>query len=69
MSTTTKARRGYIEKLVRVNRVAKTVKGGRTTFTARLWLVMVHKGVLAGRGKVTKCLAAIQKARKLLVAT
>ena len=49
---------GYIEKLVQVNRVAKTVKGGRIfTFTA---LTVVGDG--KGRGKSREVPAAIQKA-------
>ena len=54
---------GYIEKLVQVNRVAKTVKGGRIfTFTA---LTVVGDGngrVGFGRGKSREVPAAIQKA-------
>ena len=54
---------GYIEKLVQVNRVAKTVKGGRIfTFTA---LTVVGDGngrVGYGRGKSREVPAAIQKA-------
>lgn len=54
---------GYIEKLVGVNRVAKTVKGGRIfTFTA---LTVVGDGngrVGFGRGKSREVPAAIQKA-------
>ena len=54
---------GYIEKLVQVNRVAKTVKGGRIfTFTA-LTVVGVGKGRVGfGRGKSREVPAAIQKA-------
>src|SRR5690606_33658745 len=54
---------GYIEKLVQVNRVAKTVKGGRIfTFTA-LSVVGDGKGrVSFGRGKSREVPAAIQKA-------
>jgi len=54
---------GYTEKLVQVNRVAKTVKGGRIfTFTA---LTVVGDGngrVGFGRGKSREVPAAIQKA-------
>jgi small subunit ribosomal protein S5 len=48
---------GYIEKLVQVNRVAKTVKGGRIfTFTA-LTVVGDGKGRVGfGRGKSRKYL-------------
>ena len=54
---------GYIEKLVKVNRVAKTVKGGRIfTFTA-LTVVGDGKGRVGfGRGKSREVPAAIQKA-------
>src|SRR3989344_5998951 len=54
---------GYIEKLVQVNRVAKTVKGGRIfTFTA-LTVVGDGKGRVGfGRGKYREVPAAIQKA-------
>lgn len=54
---------GYIEKLVQVNRVAKTVKGGRIfTFTA-LTVVGDDKGRVGfGRGKSREVPAAIQKA-------
>lgn len=54
---------GYIEKLIQVNRVAKTVKGGRIfTFTA-LSVVGDGKGRVGfGRGKSREVPAAIQKA-------
>ena len=54
---------GYIEKLVQVNRVAKTVKGGRIfTFTA-LSVVGDGKGRVGfGRCKSREVPAAIQKA-------
>ena len=54
---------GYIEKLVQVNRVAKTVKGGRIfTFTA-LTVVGDGKGRVGfGRGMSREVPAAIQKA-------
>ena len=54
---------GYIEKLVQVNRVAKTVKGGRIfTFTA-LTVVGDGKGRVGfGRGKSPEVPAANQKA-------
>src|SRR5574344_2461195 len=54
---------GYMEKLVQVNRVAKTVKGGRIfTFTA-LTVVGDGKGRVGfGRGKSREVPAAIQNA-------
>ena len=54
---------GYIEKLVQVNRVAKTVKGGRIfTFTG-LTVGGDGKGRVGfGRGKSREVPAAIQKA-------
>ena len=54
---------GYVEKLIGVNRVAKTVKGGRIfTFTA-LTVVGDGKGRVGfGRGKSREVPAAIQKA-------
>lgn len=54
---------GYIEKLIQVNRVAKTVKGGRIfTFTA-LTVVGDGKGRVGfGRGKSREVPSAIQKA-------
>lgn len=54
---------GYIEKLIQVNRVAKTVKGGRIfTFTA-LTVIGDGKGRVGfGRGKSREVPAAIQKA-------
>ena len=54
---------GYMEKLIQVNRVAKTVKGGRIfTFTA-LTVVGDGKGRVGfGRGKSREVPAAIQKA-------
>ena len=54
---------GFQEKLVQVNRVAKTVKGGRIfTFTA-LTVVGDGKGRVGfGRGKSREVPAAIQKA-------
>lgn len=60
---------GYIEKLVQVNRVAKTVKGGRIfTFTA-LTVVGDGKGRVGfGRGKSREVPAAIQKQWKQHVA-
>src|SRR5450830_1302665 len=56
---------GYIEKLVQVNRVAKTVKGGRIfTFTA-LTVVGDGKGRVGfGRGKSREVPAAMQYAMK-----
>ena len=61
---------GYIEKLVQVNRVAKTVKGGRIfTFTA-LTVVGDGKGRVGfGRGKSREVPAAIQKADKTGIAS
>ncbi|KXU39036.1 30S ribosomal protein S5 [Ventosimonas gracilis] len=54
---------GYIEKLVQVNRVAKTVKGGRIfTFTALTVLGDGKGRVGFGRGKSREVPAAIQKA-------
>jgi len=61
---------GYIEKLVQVNRVAKTVKGGRIfTFTA-LTVVGDGKGVLASAvASRVKCLLRSRRQWKLLAAT
>jgi small subunit ribosomal protein S5 len=60
---------GYIEKLVQVNRVAKTVKGGRIfTFTA-LTVVGDGKGALVSAVASRAVPAAIRKPWKLLVAT
>ena len=59
------AAEGMLEKLVQVNRVAKTVKGGRIfSFTA---LTVVGDGngkVGFGRGKAREVPAAIQKANE-----
>ena len=61
---------GYIEKLVQVNRVAKTVKGGRIfTFTA-LTVVGDGKGRVGfGRGKSREVPAAFRRPWKRLAAT
>src|SRR5574343_748451 len=54
---------GYIEKLVQVNRVAKTVKGGRIFASTALTVVGDGKGRVGfGRGKAREVPAAIQKA-------
>ena len=54
---------GYIEKLVQVNRVAKTVKGGRIFTLTALTVVGDGKGRVGfGRGKSREVPAAIQKA-------
>ena len=54
---------GYIEKLVQVNRVAKTVKGGRIFFSTALSVVGDGKGRVGfGRGKSREVPAAFQKA-------
>lgn len=54
---------GYIEKLVQVNRVAKTVKGGRIFAFTALTVVGDGKGRVGfGRGKAREVPAAIQKA-------
>ncbi len=54
---------GYIEKLVQVNRVAKTVKGGRIFAFTALTVVGDGKGRVGfGRGKSREVPAAIQKA-------
>ena len=52
---------GYIEKLVQVNRVAKTVKGGRIFAFTALTVVGDGKGRVGfGRGKAREVPAAIQ---------
>lgn len=54
---------GYIERLVQVNRVAKTVKGGRIFAFTALTVVGDGKGRVGfGRGKAREVPAAIQKA-------
>ena len=54
---------GYIEKLIAVNRVAKTVKGGRIFAFTALTVVGDGKGRIGfGRGKAREVPAAIQKA-------
>ncbi|MYM65159.1 30S ribosomal protein S5 [Pseudomaricurvus sp. HS19] len=54
---------GFQEKLVQVNRVAKTVKGGRIfTFTALTVIGDGNGRVGFGRGKAREVPAAIQKA-------
>jgi len=54
---------GYIEKLVQVNRVAKTVKGGRIFTFAALTVIGDGKGKVGfGRGKSREVPNAIQKA-------
>jgi small subunit ribosomal protein S5 len=52
-----------VEKLVQVNRVAKTVKGGRVmSFTALTVVGDGHGRVGFGRGKAKEVPVAIQKA-------
>lgn len=59
----TQQEEGYIEKLVQVNRVSKTVKGGRIFgFTALVVLGDGQGKVGFGRGKAREVPAAIQKA-------
>jgi len=58
-----KREEGYIEKLIQVNRVAKTVKGGRIFTFAALTVVGDGKGKIGfGRGKSREVPNAIQKA-------
>jgi len=58
-----KREEGYIEKLVQVNRVAKTVKGGRIFTFAALTVIGDGKGKVGfGRGKSREVPSAIQKA-------
>ena len=54
---------GYIEKLVQVNRVAKTVKGGRIFAFTALTVVGDGKGRVGfGRGKAREVPVSVQKA-------
>ena len=57
------ASEGLLEKLVQVNRVAKTVKGGRIFSFTALTVVGDGKGKVGfGRGKAREVPLAIQKA-------
>ena len=57
------AAEGMMEKLVQVNRVAKTVKGGRIFAFTALTVVGDGKGKVGfGRGKAREVPQAIQKA-------
>ena len=57
------ATEGYLEKLVQVNRVAKTVKGGRIFAFTALTVVGDGNGKVGfGRGKAREVPIAIQKA-------
>ena len=62
---------GLQEKLVQVNRVSKTVKGGRIfAFTSALTVVGDGNGRVGfGRGKAREVPIAIQKQWKLLAVT
>lgn len=54
---------GFVEKLIEVNRVAKTVKGGRVMSFTALTVVGDGKGKIGfGRGKAREVPQAIQKA-------
>lgn len=54
---------GFIEKLITVNRVSKTVKGGRQFGFAALTVVGDGKGTVGfGRGKAREVPVAVQKA-------
>ena len=54
---------GFIEKLISVNRVSKTVKGGRQFGFAALTVVGDGKGAVGfGRGKAREVPVAVQKA-------
>ena len=54
---------GFIEKLIAVNRVSKTVKGGRQFGFAALTVVGDGKGNVGfGRGKAREVPVAVQKA-------
>ncbi len=60
---TTMAARNFVEKLVHINRVSKTVKGGKRFGFAALVVVGDGKGPLRfGHGKAAKCPRAISKA-------
>ena len=57
------ASEGFVEKLIQVNRVAKTVKGGRIMSFTALTVVGDGNGKVGfGRGKAREVPAAIQKA-------
>ncbi|MDY7025071.1 MAG: 30S ribosomal protein S5 [Pseudomonadota bacterium] len=57
------ANEGFVEKLIQVNRVAKTVKGGRIMSFTALTVVGDGNGKVGfGRGKAREVPAAIQKA-------
>lgn len=61
--TETTATDGYIEKLVHVNRVAKTTKGGRKMSFSALCVVGDGNGKVGwGQGKAAEVPAAIKKA-------
>ncbi len=61
---------GYIEKLVQVNRVAKTVKGGRIfAFTALTWWVMARVALVSVVARRVKCRPPSRKQWKPLAAT
>jgi small subunit ribosomal protein S5 len=54
---------GFVEKLIEVNRVAKTVKGGRIMSFTALTVIGDGKGKIGfGRGKAREVPQAIQKA-------
>ena len=64
------AAEGMMEKLVQVNRVAKTVKGGRIFAFTALTVVGDGKGKVGfGRGKAREVPQAIQKAMDCLLYT
>ena len=63
------AAEGMMEKLVQVNRVAKTVKGGRIFAFTALTVVGDGNGKVGfGRGKAVKCLRQFKRQWKLRVA-